>query len=108
MDLWQSLCNSGTSPQTGDSEALIVRLAEENNSWGYKRISGELKKLGHQACPSYVREVLRRHGLAPAPGRKGLSWKQFIQAHLEVTWAADFLTEEVWTLGGLAGIRFRV
>lgn len=61
--------------------------------------SCELKKLGHKACPSQVRDVLRRHGLPPAPGRKGTSWKQFIQAHLEVTWATDFFTEEVWTLG---------
>jgi len=74
---------------------------KENNSWGYKRIAGELKKIGHQACPSYVRQVLRRHGLPPAPKRKGLSWKQFLESHLEVTWAADFFTEEVWTLGGL-------
>ena len=64
-------------------------------------LSGELKKLGHQACPSYVRDVLRRHGLPPVPGRKGLSWKQFLQSHMDVTWAADFFTEEVWTLGGL-------
>jgi transposase InsO family protein len=92
---------AGRPRKPGDTEALIVRLAEENNSWGYKRISGELKKLGHRACPSYVRDVLRRHGLPPVPGRKGLSWKQFIQAHLEVTWATDFFTEEVWTLGGL-------
>src|ERR1035438_6733473 len=91
----------GRPRKTGDTEALIVRLAEENNGWGYKRISGELKKLGHRACPSYVRDVLRRHGLPPVPGRKGLSWKQFIQAHLEVTWATDFFTEEVWTMGGL-------
>ena len=68
---------------------------------GYKRISGELKKLGHRACPSYVRDVLRRHGLPPAPNRKGLSWKQFLQSHLDATWAADFFTEEVWTFGGL-------
>lgn len=80
---------------------MVVRLAQENNSWGYRRISGELKKLGHQACPSYVRDVLRRHGLPPVPQRKGLSWKQLLQAHLEVTWATDFFTEEVWTLGGL-------
>jgi putative transposase len=60
-----------------------------------------LKKLGHKACPSYVRDVLRRYGLAPAPNRRGLSWKQFLQSHLGVSWAADFLTEEVWTLGGL-------
>src|SRR5271165_6103559 len=40
-------------------------------------------------------------GLPPAPNRKGLSWKQFLQSHLDVTWATDFLTEEVWTLSGL-------
>ena len=84
----------------GDTQALIVRLAEEN-AWGYKRISGELKKLGHQASPSHVRDVLRRQGVPPVPQRKGLSWKQFLQGHLDVTWAADFFTEEVWTLGGL-------
>jgi len=91
----------GRPRKSEDTEALIVRLAGENNSWGYKRLSGELKKLGHQAFPSYVRDVLRRHGLPPVPNRKGLSWRQFLQAHLEVTWATDFFTEEVWTLGGL-------
>jgi putative transposase len=35
------------------------------------------------------------------PRRKGLPWKQFIQAHLEVTWATDFFIEEVWTSVGL-------
>ena len=86
------------------TEALIVRLAEENHTWGYKRLCGELKKLGHSAGPSYVRDVLRRHGLPPVPGRKGLSWQQFLQSHLEVTWATDFFTEEVWTLGGLVTV----
>jgi hypothetical protein len=80
---------------------LVVRLAEENRSWGYKRISGELKKPGHKACPSYVRDVLRRQGLPPVPNRKGLSWRQFLQPHLEVSWATDFFTEEVWTPSGL-------
>ncbi len=91
----------GRPRKAHDTEALIVRLAQENNSWGYKRICGELRKLGHQACPSHVRDVLRRQGLPPVPNRKGPSWKQFLQAHLEVTWASDFFTEEVWTLGGL-------
>ena len=80
---------------------MVVRLAGKKTSWGYRRVYGELKKLGHQACPSYVRDVLRRHGLPPVRNRKGLSWKQFLQSHLEVTWATDFFTEEVWTLGGL-------
>ena len=92
---------AGRPRKAGGTAALIVRLAEENDSWGYKRISGELKKLGHQACPSYVRDVLRRHGLPPVPHRKGLSWKQFLEAHLEVIWATDFFTEEVWTRSGV-------
>ena len=51
--------------------------------------------------PSCVRDLLKKHGLPLCPSRKGLSWKQFIQAHLDVTWAADFFTEEVWTGRGL-------
>jgi transposase len=91
----------GRPRKSEETEALVVRLAEQNGGWGYKRLCGELKKLGHRACSSYVREVLRRHGLPPAPNRKGLSWKRFLQSHLDVTWAADFFTEEVWTLSGL-------
>src|ERR1035437_4109428 len=75
-------------------------MAEEN-AWSYVRIAGELKKLGRQISPSYVRDLLKKHGLPPCPQRKGLSWKQFIQSHLDVTWAADFFTEEVWTCSGL-------
>ena len=46
-------------PRKGeDAERLVVRLAEENGRWGYTRIAGELKKLGHRASPSYVRDVL--------------------------------------------------
>ena len=59
-----------------------------------------MKKLGHKVSPSYVRDLLKKHGLPPSPHRKGLSWKQFIQAHLEATWAADFFTEEVWACSG--------
>ena len=82
------------------TEELALRMAEEN-AWGYVRIAGELKKLGHQISPSCVRDLLKKHGLPPCPQRKGLSWKQFIQSHLDVTWAADFFTEEVWTCSGL-------
>jgi putative transposase len=90
----------GRPPKGGVAEDIVVRLAEEN-AWGYVRIAGELKKLGHDASPSCVRDILRKHGLSPAPNRKGMSWKTFIQAHLDVAWAADFFTEEVWTRAGL-------
>ena len=78
----------------------MVKLAEEN-TWGYHRIAGELKKLGYKVCPNTVGNILRKHGLPPAPDKKGMSWKKFIQSHMDVTWATDFFTEEVWTLNGL-------
>ena len=59
------------------TEELALRMAEEN-VWGYIRIAGELKKLGHHISPSCVRHLLKKHGLPPCPCRKGLSWKQFI------------------------------
>jgi putative transposase len=82
------------APKAKATEALVLRMARET-AWGYVRIAGELKKLGHEVSPSCVRDLMKKHGIPPSPHRKGLSWKQFIQAHLEVTWAADFFTEEV-------------
>lgn len=84
-----------------ETEDLVVKLALENDNWGYKTIAGELRKLGHTASREYVRDVLKRHGIPPAPNRKGLSWKQFIASHMDVIWATDFFTEEVWTSRGL-------
>jgi len=90
----------GRPPKAKVTEALALQMAREN-AWGYVRIAGELKKLGHEVSPSCVRDLMKKHGIPPSPHRKGLAWKQFIQAHLEVTWAADFFTEEVWTCSGL-------
>ena len=91
----------GRPRKSAETEVLILRLAEENATWGYWRIAGELKKLGHVASKSHVRDVLRRHGIPSAPNRKGLSWKQFIQSRTDVAWATDLFTEEVWSLDGL-------
>jgi putative transposase len=91
----------GRPPTAAETEALVVTLAREN-TWGYDRIVGELAKLGHTIAPTTVRNLLRKHGLPTSPNRKGMSWKTFIQSHLATTWAADFFTDEVWTLGGLA------
>src|SRR5580704_3521559 len=57
---------------------LILRLARENPRWGHLRIVGELKKLGVTVSKTSVATVLRRHGLPPAPRRKGPSWTQFL------------------------------
>src|SRR2546427_822690 len=83
-------------------EALIVRIAQENRSWGYDRIVGALANLGLTVSAQTVGNVLKRHGIPPAPERKKTTtWKEFIRTHMEVLVATDFFTAEVWTLGGL-------
>lgn len=83
-----------------DVEEITVRLAMDN-VWGYVRIQGELAKLGHAVSPSWIRIVLVKHGIPPSPRRNGISWKEFINSHLDCTWATDFFTEEIWTRVGL-------
>ena len=83
-------------------EALVVRLAQENRSWGYDRIVGALANLGYTISDQTVGNILKRHGIAPAPERKTTTtWKEFIRTHMDVLVATDFFTAEVWTLGGL-------
>jgi transposase InsO family protein len=83
-------------------EALVVRMAQENRSWGYDRIVGALASLGYTISDQTVGNILKRHGLPPAPQRKTTTtWKEFIRTHLDVLVATDFFSAEVWTLGGL-------
>jgi transposase InsO family protein len=83
-------------------EALAVRMARENRSWGYDRIVGALANLGYTLSDQTVGNILKRHGLPPAPERtKTTPWKEFIRTHMEVLVATDFFTAEVWLLGGL-------
>jgi putative transposase len=83
-------------------EDLVVQMATENRSWGYDRIAGALAHLGYEISDQTVGNILTRRGLAPAPGRrKTTSWKAFIRTHMDMLWATDFVTTEVWTLGGL-------
>ena len=72
-------------------EELIVRTIEENRTWGYDRIVGALANLGHEVSDQTVGNVLRRHGLPPAPERKHTTtWGEFIRAHLAVLAGTDF------------------
>ena len=80
--------------------ALIVRMASENSGWGYCRIQGELKQLGHRVAPSTIAKVLKDNGIKPAPDRPS-SWKTFLQAHWGEIAGMDFFTTEVWTPRGL-------
>src|SRR6516165_1573864 len=83
-------------------EALVVRMARENSSWGYDRIAGALANLGHQVSDQTIGNILQRHGIAPAPKRsQNTTWKDFIAAHMAVLSGADFFTVEVLTWRGL-------
>jgi transposase InsO family protein len=83
-------------------EELILRMAKDNRSWGYDKIVGALANLGHEVSDQTVGNVLRRHGLVPAPERKKTTtWAEFIRAHLAVLAGTDFLSVEVFTRRGL-------
>ena len=85
-----------------DIAALIVRMASENRSWGYTRIQGALANLGQRVARGTVANILKAHGIDPAPRRsKTTPWTTFIKAHWEVLAATDFFTVEVWTPQGL-------
>jgi transposase InsO family protein len=79
---------------------LVVRMAEENPTWGYTRIQGALKNVGHRVGRSTIRRILQTAGLPPVPQRP-TSWQTFLKAHWGVIAGADFFTTEVWTWRGL-------
>jgi putative transposase len=77
-------------------------MARENRAWGYDRIAGALANLGHEISDQTVGNVLRRHGLLPAPERKRrTSWTAFIRTPMDLLAGTDFFTAEVLTLRGL-------
>jgi transposase InsO family protein len=87
--------------------ALIVRMATENRDWGYTRIQGALANLDHRVARGTIANILRDHGLEPAPERvRKTTWAEFLKSHWDVLAAADFFTVEVWTGRGLT--RFAV
>ena len=98
-----SVSSPGRARVDADIEELVVRLAQENKSWGYDRIAGALANLGHEVSDQAVGNILKRHGIPPAPERKkATTWTEFIRSHMDVLAATDFFTAEVWTQGGLA------
>jgi transposase InsO family protein len=80
----------------------IVRFARANSTWGYDRIQGALRNLGYHIADSTVANVLKAHGIEPAPDRQRTqSWATFLKAHWDSIFATDFTTVEVWTRNGL-------
>ena len=81
--------------------ALVVRMTEENRQWGYRRIQGALSNLGHMLARGTIANILKEHGVEPAPERsRKTTWKEFLTQHWEQIVASDFFTIEVWTRCG--------
>ncbi len=81
---------------------LIVRIGQENPSWGYTRIQGALANLNHKVGRRTIANVLKRNGIEPSPERSSRTpWSTFLKAHWKLLAASDFLTVEVWTARGL-------
>jgi putative transposase len=76
----------------GGTVALVVRLARENPTWGYRRIHGELATLGVKLAPSSVWAILGRPGIDPTPRRSGPSWLEFVHAQAASMIACDFFS----------------
>ena len=73
----------------------VLRLARENESWGYRRIHGELAGLGITVAPSTVWEILKRAGIEPAPRRDGPGWPEFLRSQAQGILALDFFTADL-------------
>jgi putative transposase len=87
----------GRPPLAAQMRAVILRLARENPTWGYKRIQGELVALGMPLSASSVWNILHRHGIEPAPRRASVSWREFLRQQAAAIIECDFFTvETLW------------
>src|SRR5829696_1821318 len=89
---WTYPRQRGRPALSAELRELVLRLARENPTWGYRRIHGELCRLSYWIGASTVWTILQRAGVAPAPTLSALAWRQFLQAQAKGVLAVDFFT----------------
>jgi transposase InsO family protein len=93
--------------RTHDLVQLVLRMANDNPTWGYTRIRGALSNLAHDISRNTIKRILQEAGITPVPERsKRTSWSDFLRAHWGAIAAMDFFTVEVLTWTGL--VRYHV
>ncbi|MFV0317517.1 MAG: integrase core domain-containing protein [Microthrixaceae bacterium] len=80
----------GRPPVDPELRTLTIRLARENPTWGYRRVHGELVRLGHSLAASTVWKILRAADIDPTADRTGPSWTEFIRSQAAGIVATDF------------------
>jgi len=95
-----SRANIRVAPElTMKLNSYVVCMDKENSDWGYDRIVGAMANLGYTLSDQTVGNILRRHGILPAPERKRTTtWADFIRTHMAVLAGTDFFSVEVLTL----------
>ncbi|MFB7200339.1 integrase [Streptomyces sp. NPDC056240] len=91
----------GRPPTVRSIRALVLRLARENSSWGYRRIHGELAALGIKVAAYTVWEILREHGIPPAPERQSTTWADFLRSQADALLACDLFETRTLTAARL-------
>jgi putative transposase len=86
---------SGRPPVHRNVRLVVLRLARENESWGYRRIHGELARLGIIVAASTVWQILKSAGIHPAPRRDGPGWAEFLRSQAQGILALDFFTADL-------------
>ncbi len=89
---------TGRPPTPAELRRLVLRLDAENPTWGYRRIHGEMRRLGHRIAASTVWKILRDAGRPPCPNRTGPSWREFIASQAHALVATDFFCVDTVTL----------
>ena len=89
---WTDPHRPGRPPTTVETRRLILRVAQENPTWGYRRIHGELAGLGIHLAASTVWAILKHAGIDPAPRRNSESWTTFLRTQAAGIVACDFFT----------------